>query len=373
MRELYNVDDSSSSSSSDDSVDALGCDCAQCPHDEPIGVRSINFNGSNGLIKGCHFCGTESKLSRCAECKVVFYCGQEHQTIDRAAHKTSCNKIKEERGYLEAEEISLRQHAGDNDTPRDAFEKDGEAYGHFWSFRGMTPYMRARNSLIEAILAVNTIQAVEEALSHCLEMLDLNHNDNQGIRGYIPPLYIRLERDQDCYDFIKWWLINWDDRYEWSDPSGVVKNQNMTEHRLDLSKGSGPLSHLVSLTLLYIRNYLFWCPGLHAAGVNAVHRKETKESERRAREIAVDAYTAVHRANEHFWSVLLNPMDLLTMRPDKYEMASFQQVPHTLQLCYNSWAETPGAFDVVREMKEWKGVRQALKAKAQEGVSYLTT
>jgi hypothetical protein len=27
-----------------------------------------------------------------------------------------------------------------------------------------------------------------------------------GVRDLIPALYIRLDQDQECYDFLKWWL-----------------------------------------------------------------------------------------------------------------------------------------------------------------------
>ncbi len=50
---------------------------------------------------------------------------------------------------------------------------------HFWGFHETRPYMRARAALAETLSLGGDH---EEAASHYWEMLDLNPNDNQGIR-----------------------------------------------------------------------------------------------------------------------------------------------------------------------------------------------
>jgi len=40
----------------------------------------------------CKVCGTTDGTSRCARCRVVFYCGKEHQVADWASHKVLCKK-----------------------------------------------------------------------------------------------------------------------------------------------------------------------------------------------------------------------------------------------------------------------------------------
>lgn len=66
-----------------------------------------------------------------------------------------------------------------------------EYRGHFWSFHETRPYMRARQALAE-VLAENG--KLEEAVAHWEAMLDLNLNDNQGIRMELLRAY--LERNE---------------------------------------------------------------------------------------------------------------------------------------------------------------------------------
>lgn len=166
---------------------------------------SIESNVSNRLIEGCHLCRSTTNTSRCGGCKVVSYCSQEHQVIDRPAHNAACSKTKKERTRLEAQDITLRAHAGNIDTPPNAFEAGGEDMGRFWGYKGTRPYMTARYTLVDALSKINTKHAVEATLEHSLDMLRRNHNDNQSMRSIIPPLYLRLGRDQECYDFLVWW------------------------------------------------------------------------------------------------------------------------------------------------------------------------
>jgi hypothetical protein len=343
-------------------------------------TRSVTFNVSNGLITGCHFCRQVNNTSRCGGCKVVSYCSQEHQTTDRAAHKASCNRIKKERIRLEAQEVTLRAHVGDIDTPPNVFEEGGEGFGRFWGFTGTRPYMKGRYSFIDALLQVNTTQAVETALEHCMDMLRLNRSDNQGIRTVIPALYLRLGRDQECYNFLKWWLVHgFSDDYEWGDRRATLEGQDAFEPVIDFLKGFLPLEHLTSLALLKIR-MLIDMRAFHRRSqepeprspvqcVSSIVAKDHAVFEEGAsnvmsdwlRKLVVNLYVAVHCANQHFWPALLNPGNNLTTQPDGYMMGTKEEMQITLHKCYNSWVETPGAFAVVEEMARDREVMNALQ------------
>jgi len=91
--------------------------------------------------------------------------------------------------------------------------------GHFWGIFDTWDYMRARYTHVEALLEVQPRTAVAKALEHLLDVLRLNHSDNIGVRDLIPSLYLRLGRDQDCYDFLKWWYIGTDSHYDWGNTS----------------------------------------------------------------------------------------------------------------------------------------------------------
>ncbi|KAH4304354.1 MYND-type zinc finger protein samB [Parastagonospora nodorum] len=224
------------------------------PH-KPNANQTVVFNVSNGLIEGCHFCRATTNTSRCGACRVVSYCSREHQAIDRAAHKAACSKIKKERAKLEAEEKAIRAHAVDDHTGTNAFQEVGKAMGHFWKHQIIRPHLLARYFLVLALLRVNTKHAVEAALEHGLDMLRLNHEDNQGLRCIIPSLYLRLGRDQDCYDHLVWWLLygRGDNKHHWGHPDAVVKDYSALDPVADFIKSLPDLSQIVALALVKIR------------------------------------------------------------------------------------------------------------------------
>ena len=76
--------------------------------------------------------------------------------------------------------------------------------------------MRWRYALVEALLTEHTYAAVSAALDHLLDMLRLCRGDNMGVRDSVPALYLRLGREQECYDFIKWWAtMGEQSNYDW--------------------------------------------------------------------------------------------------------------------------------------------------------------
>jgi hypothetical protein len=56
------------------------------------------------LISGCQICQKSNGLNTCGKCKVVQYCGREHQANDWPAHKVVCKDIGRARMELEAEQ-----------------------------------------------------------------------------------------------------------------------------------------------------------------------------------------------------------------------------------------------------------------------------
>ncbi len=66
-----------------------------------------------------------------------------------------------------------------------------EYAGHFWGFLETRPYMRAREELAEALRVAGRL---EEAVAEWDAMLELNPNDNQGVRYHLLPGYLALGR-----------------------------------------------------------------------------------------------------------------------------------------------------------------------------------
>lgn len=96
--------------------------------------------------------------------------------------------------------------AGETALGKQGFE---DYAGHFWGFHETRPYMRARQGLAEALWARGER---DEAIGHLQAMLELNPNDNQGLRyilaahlveagrhGELAPLLERYENDDSPF------------------------------------------------------------------------------------------------------------------------------------------------------------------------------
>jgi hypothetical protein len=302
------------------------------------------------LSSRCPFCGTKANLSKCAACKIVFYCGRDHQISDRPEHKRACNAIKRAQAALENQEAKLRATPGDFMTPPGAtiFE---EHAGHFWGIYETRPYMQARYALVEALLKVKTYAAVEAALNHLLDMLRLCRGDNMGVRDVVPPLFLRLGRDQECYDFLKWWATTGQrGDYDWGDmdePYLDLKDENAFEPPGLFARKYPAVAHVTCVALLKIR-ILFDLRALKSAAVigervpqevldnicnqmvgNIVARRqdimEGKNLDPLIEDLQTqvsDMYNTVKNSNKYFWSALLRPGASLTARPEAYSRGS---------------------------------------------------
>lgn len=76
---------------------------------------------------------------------------------------------------------------GEKDLGKDFFE---ENKGYFWGIIETRPYMRAKASYAMSLYHMGSTR---EAIEEFEELLELNPNDNQGIRDHLLPLYIELE------------------------------------------------------------------------------------------------------------------------------------------------------------------------------------
>ena len=104
---------------------------------------------------------------------------------------------------LTAYVILAEEAAGSEEERREVFARGVEAgelalgpegfeeyAGSFWGFLETRPYMRARAGLADALLALGDR---EGAVAHWRAMLELNPNDNQGIRYLLAAELLRQE------------------------------------------------------------------------------------------------------------------------------------------------------------------------------------
>lgn len=330
------------------------------------------------LSQSCPVCSTKESLSKCAACKIVYYCGREHQVSDRPEHKRTCNAIKRTQAALEKEETTLRANPGDFMTPTGStiFEKHA---GRFWGIYETRPYMRARYALVEAILKVKTYTAVEAALNHLLDMLRLCRGDNMGLRDVVPALFLRLGRDQECYDFLKWWATTGQlGNYDWGntdEPYLDLKDENVFEAPGFFARRFPSVAHVTSVALLKIRILLDLRALKSAAAISdkspqevfdnicnqmvgdiVSQRQDIMEGNELDQLIenlqtqVLDMYNTVNNSNEYLWPALLRPGAHLTARPQAYSRGSEEEMQLVLQYSYDSWSETAGAIDYIKNL-----------------------
>ncbi|KAF4443305.1 MYND finger [Fusarium austroafricanum] len=293
------------------------------------------------------------------------------------------------RKAVEKEEQELRDHPGDIFTPPNIFEN---GVGHFWGIHETRGYMRARYHLVDAILQVfgapgGRIDAVKEALEHLLDMLRLCRGDNMGIRDLVPHLFIRLNKDQAAYDFVKWYATTGSEsNYDWGDmdlPYLDVKDADVLEEPLEAwSNGQYlSLSHVAAVTLIKVRILL----DLQAAqnttrALNGTIPREiigliqtqlvgsavesrpdilmrsTEDLSKlisKIKDQIVSLYKSVNTYNPHFWKLMLSDAFIAAgQRPGMYSHETKEEACLMIGYCLASWIETPGSFEVMRDVSK---------------------
>ncbi|MCP4380025.1 MAG: hypothetical protein GY798_01115 [Hyphomicrobiales bacterium] len=169
-------------------------------------------------------------------------------------------------------------------------EQFDEYAGHFWGFLETRPYMRARAGLAEALWATDRHG---EAIEHYLAMLELNPNDNQGIRHILAG---RLLAQGDIPELKK--LIA---QYE----------------------EDGSTEWLYTRTLLA---FLERDPG--------------------ADKLAAQAFLT----NSHVPAMLSSRKPIVSSRNDYITMGSEEEAAYYVEECGSTWSATPGAIDWLIEL-----------------------
>ncbi|KAK8066467.1 hypothetical protein PG997_013214 [Apiospora hydei] len=344
-------------------------------------------------------------LFKCGACLLVHYCGPEHQRAHRPAHKTSCLLVKQARAAAAEAEAELRARPGDDYAPGDVFDESSGALGLFWGrFPATRPYMQALHDHMTTCLNLRTGEAVEAALGRALEMLRLCRGDNLGVRSQVPVLYLRLGRDQEAFDFLKWYAVKGTSAdYDWSDMSQPFLDLTGEDALEDLSepfRKVKDLSFLASMTLLKTRLMLDLVA--LSAHVDEMEKKKAEGGEEEkaegdgagrstklsyeekmgwvreealsdivlARRDIVDRddyapliqdvtgqvarlYQLTEHHNKHYWPALGHPENYSHALPEAYMWGSKQETVLAFRQTWYAWAECNPALETVRQFAEW--------------------
>ncbi|RSL68592.1 hypothetical protein CEP54_002660 [Fusarium duplospermum] len=343
--------------------------------------------------RACGACGKREyllKFLRCPGCQVVYYCGRDHQVEDQIFHKEKCDEAKKARVLLEQEEKAVRDYPGGGLLPDNIFEN---CVGHFWGIVVTRDYMCARYQLANTLLSAfggsgGLVDAVQTALDHFLDMLRLSRSDEMGVRNVVPALLIRLNKDQEAYDFVRWYATTGDpDHCDWDDlnlPYLNIKDADVLEAPAEKWVNSRwiDLSHVVAVILIKVRTLLdlqaalgiasraFQAlvpdeiiglvrkqlvgsivqsrPGILNGGTEGIaHRVETIKGQIR------DLYEAVNEYNPYFWQLMLDhSVEAAATRPSHYSPKSEEEACLCVGKSLASWLETPGSFDVMRSVSQ---------------------
>ncbi|KAG4261933.1 hypothetical protein FPRO03_11401 [Fusarium proliferatum] len=236
--------------------------------------------------------------------------------------------------------------------------------------------MQARHDYITAILNARTGEAVEIALRESLEMLRLCRGDNLSVRSQVPGLYLRLGRDQEAYDFIKWYAMKGGSNYDWRDMSlPFLDLQGEDAFEAVIEK---PLYYDVSfkmaLTLIKIRllkdlesmqGFLQRKP--NATGeerydylqeeamsdilqqrADIVTKDDYKDLIAELKRQVLQLYKMVKEDNRHVWPGIENPNLYAYDVPSIYSPGSREEAVLIFRQSWYSWSETEPAIRHIR-------------------------
>ncbi|KAI1199445.1 hypothetical protein F5X97DRAFT_121086 [Nemania serpens] len=350
----------------------------------PAMLSTSTYKGPAGPLRHrCPLCplgpAGGAQFLRCAGCRAFRYCSREHQTAHWAQHKSVCPKIKKARAKLAREDEAVRNPTPDFMTPANAFET---CVGRFWGIVNTRDYMRARFAVARHLFLLGTLDGVGEALEHMRDMLRLCRGDNMGVRDLVPAIMLRLDLDQECYDFIKWWATcDPDGTYDWGDmslPYLDTRGADVLEDPGFLLGKYSSLNSLVALLLLKLKLLIDIRNLKVTRKVLAQGRLPLELREQIEREVVRSPLSAklqkepptslvlielklmahvrklganIAEVNANFMFDLFDPDDALSSTPEAYSRGSWEEMALAMQYSYAALWETEGVLDLLNDAR----------------------
>ena len=311
----------------------------------------------------------------------MLYCCEDHRAVHRPIHAKLCHRVKKERERI-------------------YYDKTDEDY-----------YTEQVYNLLEVTMVINTFDAVCSALDHAKEIFRVNRGRWNGgeddflrLRDTVPALLLRLGRDQECYDFIKWYQTTGrrgDD--DWADMSlpfldivdanvfesvGYMCDPAVDTHTCPITirhdcllSPCMDLEQLSAMALLKIKLLLdvrslqsltvirekvlpeiYYLIQSHIPQSTAILKnKDIKYSmdytsyiKKLSSQVEM-LYTTIEKANKDFWKVLSDPEKHLARGFLIHRWAVYstlEQMHKVLSSSFNAWIETPGALEVIKAKVE---------------------
>lgn len=178
----------------------------------------------------------------------------------KAKNKKACQAVQKAREKLVLEEAELRRNSansvgGPYSVPPRVFE---ECVGDFWGILETRDYLEARVAFTDALLVIDTVDAVELVISEYYDLLRLCTEDALEIRHRLPAQLLQLGRDQECYELLKLWALEELNLNEPQDPEPLRRRYDNSDaledpkRALNLSEHGPEIQRLMPTLLLKI-------------------------------------------------------------------------------------------------------------------------
>jgi hypothetical protein len=296
----------------------------------------------------------------------VKYCGVDHQKQDRPAHKTTCKSISKKLAILAQERHET-----------ELFNAHG---GGLSAMLGSGSLIEPLLKLAQVYLQIDTPTAVQSGLKLLLEMVDITKDSRTGTADIVPACFLRLGRDQEAYDYMKWWVTSPPPKGPFGPSSqlyaSVTKKADVFED-VEFFKGNCPsLSFMVALTLLKLRLLIdlqalqrstevggnvpreilvevrsHLTSSAVSGNKELLEQNDHEEAITDLKKQVRTMYAAVAAGNTHFWPAVLHPGENKTANPDSWNFGDKAEMQLALRYNYRAWVETPGAIEAVEELE----------------------
>ena len=177
----------------------------------------------------CNHChrissGSISTYIQCTSCLVTYYCCSEHQQHDSISHNDKCQHVKSSREEVKTEKENLLKESSESgrnlfETHKGLFNKD---------LTETVNYMVARQLYFASLTTIG-VQSSYIAVEFIKENLSLSREDGLGYRYFLGFLLLNLDRDQECYDVIKWYATVQYNHNDWRNINLPFLNLHMQD------------------------------------------------------------------------------------------------------------------------------------------------
>ncbi|SMQ49996.1 unnamed protein product [Zymoseptoria tritici ST99CH_3D7] len=330
------------------------------------------------LDNQCSFCykSTSAYIS-CLRCNIVQYCSSDHQAQHAPAHSSRCSTVT-----ILTDEVAEHRLDLENDPEFGNLFDSGIA---LWSISETFAWSHTTKLLLKALRRIPTRLAIERALDIAWHRMEaMAAVDHSGVKFMIPAFLLRLGRDQEAYDFLKWFATKgrpplfgaeWDFDMEGEDAGEDLQDggwdlQEVREWDDELKYGDQELlSPLVAVCLVKLRLWqnLRELRGAEEVLTGRLPREilDRVREEYMARDVVASSedtikgmrdgldltakiddlqrqidelFFAVQRRNKYFWPLLVQPGNTLDLEVDWEEEK--REAIDVLQHNIDAWRET---------------------------------